>query len=549
LGRLCYDPLRGRISEDCQRDGAKEKYLNPLSLRIRVKAALPAGFGSARCHWTFGSTPAVEHDCTEAVSERVSTRKPTRITVSASNSSGGAATGMIDVQPRDLLIVGLGDSIASGEGNPVRPVALSSNGFCFRRVLSPGAFEDFHLPGRDNAAVEADCPLPTNIPEGERERWDRAAASWLYNQCHRSLYSYQTRLALTLAVENRQLAITYLPLGCSGATIKTGLIGSQPARERPLIGKAPAPPDVEAQFSQLANYLGMSGSTKPIRPIDVILLTIGANDVGFSGLVANIIVGANRERGILKDVIVTPDQARNEMQTTLRADFRKLRTQLRRFIGGDLRKVLFTTYGNPVLHETGTACPASRRGFDAHPAFAIDAARLQATVSFVENEFFPRLQAHATCTSGGNCANPALDRMTFVDGHRSNFADHGFCANASSDPAFDRDCFRDGDSFKDLQTPLTCPRQPSEFRSYASRMRWIRTVNDSYFAAMTYPAKPTKKIPADIHDARWGLEAVTYGGAIHPTAEGHAAMADAALVRARHLLGLPAPEALVSSNP
>ena len=36
---------------------------------------------------------------------------------------------------RDILIAGLGDSIASGEGNPDRPVALSDDGFCFRSYL------------------------------------------------------------------------------------------------------------------------------------------------------------------------------------------------------------------------------------------------------------------------------------------------------------------------------------------------------------------------------------------------------------------------------
>ena len=35
--------------------------------------------------------------------------------------------------------------------------------------------------------------------------------------------------------------------------------------------------------------------------------------------------------------------------------------------------------------------------------------------------------------------------------------------------------------------------------------------------------------PADIHDATWGVVSAVYGGAIHPSAEGHAAMADAAL--------------------
>jgi hypothetical protein len=37
-----------------------------------------------------------------------------------------------------------------------------------------------------------------------------------------------------------------------------------------------------------------------------------------------------------------------------------------------------------------------------------------------------------------------------------------------------------------------------------------------------------------------------YGGAIHPTAEGHAAMADAALPAMRALLQLPQPPGVIS---
>ena len=82
----------------------------------------------------------------------------------------------------------------------------------------------------------------------------------------------------------------------------------------------------------------------------------------------------------------------------------------------------------------------------------------------------------------------------------------------------------------------------SEFRPYASRARWIRTANDSYFTAMTYPeGLPSVLQPSDLHDALWGLFAAVYGGAVHPTAEGHAAMADAALPAARKVLGLPTP--------
>jgi len=167
---------------------------------------------------------------------------------------------------------------------------------------------------------------------------------------------------------------------------------------------------------------------------------------------------------------------------------------------------------------------------------------------FVSEQFLPRLKALALCEGGILCDEPASDRMTFVDGHQRAFADHGFCARSQEDPAFDRECFSPaGDSFQDslvagVTDPLACNLSAREFRAYAVRSRWIRTANDSYFTAMTYPeGLPSTLQPSDIHDATWGALSAVYGGALHPTAEGHAAMADAALSAVHEVLGLPAP--------
>lgn len=133
--------------------------------------------------------------------------------------------------------------------------------------------------------------------------------------------------------------------------------------------------------------------------------------------------------------------------------------------------------------------------------------------------------------------------MTFVDEHQSAFESHGFCATGDNDPAFDRECFRtDGQSFEDdpqtaAQAPLKCGRSTAEFKPYFPRARWIRTPNDSYFSAMTYPDGLSAFLqPLTIHDAVWGITSAVYGGALHPTAEGHAAMADAALKAVKSVL-------------
>ena len=54
--------------------------------------------------------------------------------------------------------------------------------------------------------------------------------------CHRSLYGYQMRTALALAVEYPHIAVTFLPLACSGATVNVGFLDHQRARECPSPG-------------------------------------------------------------------------------------------------------------------------------------------------------------------------------------------------------------------------------------------------------------------------------------------------------------------------
>lgn len=190
-----------------------------------------------------------------------------------------------------------------------------------------------------------------------------------------------------------------------------------------------------------------------------------------------------------------------------------------------------------------------------HPAFGADGERLRQTVEFVSQRFLPRVKALALCTDK-SCRDASSNSMRFVDGHQAAFELHGACARADDDPVFDRQCFSGkGEAFRSGTTtaatdPMSCGRPASEFRPYASRARWIRTANDSYLAAMSYPeGLPAILQPSDLHDAIWGILAVVYGGVIHPTAEGYAAMADAALPALRQALGLAAPSVQVNSEP
>src|SRR5262249_40961124 len=159
------------------RDGEHENYINPESLRIKLSVALPAAFGEASCTWQIGSGKPIVRKCDERLlDERVIPGRATQVSVTARNQSNATLSAEISIQARDVLIIGMGDSIASGEGNPTEPVALSNNGFCFRRpfFIGSGRKQEFFLPGRARAKVSPNCPAPGENLE-QREAWDLAA--------------------------------------------------------------------------------------------------------------------------------------------------------------------------------------------------------------------------------------------------------------------------------------------------------------------------------------------------------------------------------------
>jgi hypothetical protein len=551
--RLCADGA-GRVTDNCVRDGVRENYLNPVDHRvlIRLTGNVPAG---SSCAWTLtheDTQPGhVTVDCREEVNTRVLYGKPTVAAVEITPPGGVPRRASAEILVQDLLIAGIGDSIAAGEGNPDRPVALSDDGFCFRNFIATGRSEYFR-PGRVGYKGDKACETGAGGGGSNMAEWSRLSARWLSAACHRSLYGYQLRAALALAVENPQIAITFVPLACTGATIDVGLFGGQRARELTCgaDGSTTCPSSMPAQITELRELLARAKRAQPNRALDLVFLTIGANDINFSGLVADVIIEASAERAIFYrgGVMTTVEDAQSVLERKLPGDFAKLRAALKPLVGGNLSRVVYTTYGHPGLSPDGGPCPGSRDGFDVHPAFSLGGERLRKVALFVQNRFLPAMKALATCTGGVVCAAPASDRMSFADSHQAAFADHGLCARADSDPEFDRACFSPkGESFEassieGATEPLKCGRPTEEFRAYASRARWIRTANDSYFAAMTFPEGVSSAMqPSDLHDATWGILSAVYGGAVHPTAEGHAAMADAALAEARSVLRLARP--------
>jgi len=210
---------------------------------------------------------------------RVRAAKPTIVTVDAALADGTSLHGRGEIAVRDLLIAGLGDSVASGEGNPDRrsrsPTTASASG-----VFLGSTRSEYFRPGRAGYRGNKSCESQGAGTAADRT-WGANAARWMSAACHRSLYSYQLRTALALAIEDRHAAVTFLPLACTGAQIEDGLFKQRAARECQGAGKCAT--TVPAQLSQLKELLALARA--PGRPqARSPPLTIGANDLYFSGL-------------------------------------------------------------------------------------------------------------------------------------------------------------------------------------------------------------------------------------------------------------------------
>jgi hypothetical protein len=123
---------------------------------------------------------------------------------------------------------------------------------------------------------------------------------------------------------------------------------------------------------------------------------------------------------------------------------------------------------------------------------------------------------------------------SFVDGHRKSFIGRGLCAGHTNGS---------GTVADDLRLPrkkgnVWIPYNPAFFQPYAQRKRWFRTPNDAFMTGNFHVAGSVMQKVLKLQSLSWFqiLLASTYSGAFHPSAEGHAAIADAVAERARSVL-------------
>jgi hypothetical protein len=605
LDFTCYDrdARPRRYLTTCERQyswgTAKEDYILPDAHTVDVHIAPDqlAAAGAGDCMWSWQARrpgSPVETRRQPCKATLVIKRVPYSLDGNLSGVSvkvqlpNGGVLADPDVVVEDLLVVALGDSFASGESNPDRPVTFSGA----RQMLydptmmaanrdnlasrSPdkkessyglASADDFNpkaLPKRLMEDEEKDLVYAPTSPEF-LDAFNKARAQWLSADCHRSQYGYPFRVSMGLALEDRHRAVTFVSLACSGADIAEGLFGPGDARDE-LSGPrgektVPAQLDTlsalicrsEADRTHLMAYrlpVYSEGSTSigektftmrwcapgsRKRPIDVVLLSIGGNDVGFGSLVTYAITGSASDiapiAGLLGHQIRYSPSVSQVYLSVLDRRMQAVKEALSDGFGVDPSRVLQNAYEPIQFDETGNACGSQATlGLDVYPKFRYDRARIQEVSNFVRE-----LQTREACMDDaaepGCPAGLATGRGTgfhFITDHTVEFLHRGVCA-------------RDPQRMIADQVNMAMPRvsnatddwvpySPAGALPYAHHWRLVRDPNDAFLTANTHREGIS---PFDDLQPPY---AALISGAYHPTAEGHAIVADHVLQHVNELL-------------
>ena len=216
-------------------DGTTSWYLPATGFPVQLDACRSVG---QQYRWTasqggtqVGSTPWQRLTKKSCTAELNLANAPTLLTLEV-RSGATTATTTLNATPRGLIIVALGDSYSSGEGNPRNVQAW----------------------------------LQGNVPF--RPYWDN-------DPCHRSVLGAPAQAALALEKSSPRTSVEFIDLACAGATVNAGILGAQSAAGQGT-----------RQIEQAAAILGD-------RPADAVIVQVGGNDVGFGSLLGSCVLNVD----------------------------------------------------------------------------------------------------------------------------------------------------------------------------------------------------------------------------------------------------------------
>ena len=166
-------------------------YVNPTSWTVDFDgcAALPP---QSVLRWEIDGQALSETKC--SFSHEFSALKTYVVKLSATTPDGQTSTAEASVALKDLFIVSIGDSFASGQGNPDKP------------------------------------------------RHNLHRARWIYEPCHRSALAGPAQAAMTIEQSDPHSSVTFISFACTGAVIPNLLTSSQTQGSRTM------PPQLDKVF-------------------------------------------------------------------------------------------------------------------------------------------------------------------------------------------------------------------------------------------------------------------------------------------------------------
>jgi len=524
--------------------------LFPRRHRVILSLAQPP---DGSCTWMLDDQPFKEAGCASPVAVDVPAKTAFRVSV---RSADGVVR--LDAPPvHEKLIVALGDSFASGEGNPDHPAV-------FKRRPAP-VNDDWQVQPGAEAYIEK-------------------GAQWWDEACHRSLLSWPALAALSEAVRNPHEVVQFASFACSGAEVYDGFMRAQwdpPGYRAKYLAKSvvtgmrdggdgeeydfneggqleghtvlplaqlhalalllcdnPQPRPVfkapgiargvtprQRYFGPVTRYACPSGRA---RSVDVAYLSIGGNDVAFSGVVKWLIT-PKKMHSVVQNAfapvtrkfigVVAPHKARRSIEHLPRI-YQQLDAALKDLgIGGS--QVVLLQYPDPSVGAEIAQCRG--RTIDGNRPFQVLAKATGHTLEFgVTQEKFERVtadfieplrlaQLRATQATGWSRYDPQD-----VFDARSAALGRGYCG--VSPPCLEGNC-PNGERVRWWKTSHSRPNEPwltalADFDPYdKQRVRGLRYGVD---ALLTSAALDGNALVSD-----W------ISSSAHPTANIHARIADA----------------------
>ena len=315
-------------NDDGFRDPASTAEQIAAPFVVRVDACESTGDGAPITEYRWASSaegfePVTTTDCIARLQFAAEGDHEVELTVVSSDVETSV---LQQVTVEDLLIVSLGDSYASGEGNPY----------------------SFGYP-------PVGLPLPINV-------------KWEDEICHRSAYAGPAQAAQWLERKDPTTSVTFVHLACSGARIEDQLLASdlrgphqniQPELgglldpyEGQVVTDYLDPPSFPSQVDQAALLTGT-------RIVDAMTMSIGGNDVHFAGIVKNCIINVI---GCHIDSALPPNpdgvDTLNEYLPLLGARYNRLAQRLQSQFAGRLAPdaVHMTEYPDPTRCNGGGVC-------------------------------------------------------------------------------------------------------------------------------------------------------------------------------------------------